>query len=192
MEKTVEITLDVSLSKTEYELLMRNLNCDDADPDRLKNMLKKMAEASFNEYKRMFTGVSIPNTISEFRLERLYNLLMHYFNTAAPDEEIIGTLLHTSNSTSKQLIKNTHARHKFDLSEKLKQTVCSILEQNDNHSDSKSNYLEITDSCIVDFINLIITKEKPGLTKLHQGKDHKACIYICQEDTYKFLKERFK
>ena len=192
MEKTVEITLDVSLSKSEHELLMRNLNCDDADPDRLKNMLKKMAEASFNEYKRMFTGVSIPNTISEFRLERLYNLLMHYFKTASPDEEIIGTLLHTSNSTSKQLIKNTHARHKFDLSEKLKQTVCSILEQNDNHSDSKSNYLEITDSCIVDFINLIITKEKPGLTKLHQGKDHKACIYICQEDTYGFLKERFK
>ena len=59
MEKTVEITLDVSLSKSEHELLMRNLNCDDADPDRLKNMLKKMAEASFNEYKRMFTGVSI-------------------------------------------------------------------------------------------------------------------------------------
>ena len=188
----MEITLDVSLSKSEHELLMRNLNCDDADPDRLKNMLKKMAEASFNEYKRMFTGVSIPNTISEFRLERLYNLLMHYFKTASPDEEIIGTLLHTSNSTSKQLIKNTHARHKFDLSEKLKQTVRSILEQNNNHSNSKSNYLEITDSCIVDFINLIITKEKPGLTKLHQGKDHKACIYICQEDTYKFLKERFK
>lgn len=188
----MEITLDVSLSKSEHELLMRNLNCDDADPDRLKNMLKKMAEASFNEYKRMFTGVSIPNTISEFRLERMYNLLMHYFKTASPDEEIIGTLLHTSNSTSKQLIKNTYARHKFDLSEKLKQTVRSILEQNNNHSNSKSNYLEITDSCIVDFINLIITKEKPGLTKLHQGKDHKACIYICLQDTYEFLKERFK
>lgn len=188
----MEITLDVSLSKSEHELLMRNLNCDDADLDRLKNMLKKMAEASFNEYKRMFTGVSIPNTISEFRLERMYNLLMHYFKTASPDEEIIGTLLHTSNSTSKQLIKNTYARHKFDLSEKLKQTVRSILEQNNNHSNSKSNYLEITDSCIVDFINLIITKEKPGLTKLHQGKDHKACIYICPQDTYEFLKERFK
>lgn len=192
----MEITFDIDLSEFEQKLLVQYLNCTDTDtdtdPDRLKNMLKKMAEASFNEYKRMFTGVSIPNTVSEFRLERMYNLLMHYFKTASPDEEIIGTLLHTSNSTSKQLIKNTHARHKFDLSEKLKQTVCSILEQNDNHSDSKSNYLEITDSCIVDFINLIITKEKPGLTKLHQGKDHKACIYICQEDTYEFLKERFK
>ena len=190
----MEITFDIDLSEFEQKLLVQYLNCTDTDtdPDRLKNMLKKMAEASFNEYKRMFTGVSIPNTVSEFRLERMYNLLKHYFNTAAPDEEIIGTLLHTSNSTSKQLIKNTHARHKFDLSEKLKQTVCSILEQNDNHSDSKSNYLEITDSCIVDFINPIITKEKPGLTKLHQGKDHKACIYICQEDTYEFLKERFK
>lgn len=193
-EKNIEIKFDVKLSKSEQKTILQNLNLDSDSSSILDEVLGKMAEASFNEYRRMLTGVSVPNTAVEFRLERMYNLLMYYFNTAVPDEEIISTIFHIPNNTSRQLIKNTLSRHRFDLKNKVNQTIKAILDQKKVYGKNspKIYYLEISDSGIAGFLNQIIAKEKPGLKKLYLGKDNQAGIYFCTEDTFSFLSGRFK
>lgn len=194
-EKNIEIKFNVKLSEHEQKTLLQNLNLDSDSSSKIEDVLKKMAEASFNEYKRMLTGVCVPNTAVEFRLERMYNLLMYYFNTAVPDEEIIGSLFHTPDSTSRQLIKNTLSRHRFDLKKKLNKTIKAILDVDSKDvqgkNESKIYSLKIADSGTAAYINQIIAKERPGYKKLYLGKENQAGVYFCDEDTYNFLKERF-
>ena len=153
-----------------------------------------MAEASFNEYRRMLTGVSVPNTLVEFRLERMYNLLMFYFNSAYPDEEIAGNIFRIPDNSCKTLIKNTLSRNRFDLRDKFEKTIRAILDKKMEYKKVKPKvyYFEIADSGIVNEINQIIAKEQPGRKKLYSGNDNQAGVYFCTEDTFNFLNERFQ
>ena len=56
-EKNVEIKFNITFSESEQKTLLQNLNLDSDSSSKIEDVLKKMAEASFNEYKRMLTGV---------------------------------------------------------------------------------------------------------------------------------------
>jgi len=159
--------------------------------DNLDEHLSKLAKASFIEYLKMFKEKGLPTRADEVQQERLFFLLVHYFENRVPFEHEISSIFQITQSQSRTLLRNTNSRFRTKISIFIRNTIKSILRNAFTNDEGNKYEMEITSSVIKDEINTYLSQNNPQLFPLAKKRGYLA-IYECPIDTYDFLRERFE
>jgi hypothetical protein len=155
--------------------------------DELKEALERLTKAAFLEYCKMFIEKGLPTRADEVKQERLFFLLLHYFNNRLPEEREISTIFQLTASQSKTLLRNTKSRYRTKIQEFVKNSLKSNVEKAIWNEDTSMFDIVLTSTVILEELNTIISQKGSTLQSIQKVKGA-AAKYQCPEDTYDLLK----
>ena len=182
-----EITINLSdseLSKDDINLikdclqLNGNVEVDEA--------MKRLCKSAFMEYIKMFKEKGIPSRADEVKQERLYFLILYYFEQKLPNENEISTIFQLTSSESKTLLKNTKSRYRTKINLEIINTLIETLKSAILNDDVDAYEFVCTSASTIDELNMIVNKEGPTLEPITKIRGSSA-KFSCAVDTYNLL-----
>ncbi len=150
--------------------------------------INKLARAAVNEYVNLLEGTSIPSTINEFRVERLYCLIKHNCFAGLPSEYVVAKYFHITETQARTLLRNTLARHREDLRQTKYDEIKAILAAAERAEEENLGYeVVINSKVILDEIKDLVAMNWPTLPKITKKRD--SSLYLIKPDTYEKLSE---
>ena len=175
---------DLEFEDGEQEKIKQVFNISDK---KLETFSKELIHAATFEYMRMIRNISVPSSIKDFRIERIFSMTKNCGEIVYPDEETVEKLFNLVDGSGKTVLNSVQAKHRYDLNEEFKKVIREIFkESNSRESDDDDCTLEIKNPSIVTKLNTILAREKPGLCKIKPSKTE-AGIYHCRQDTMDFF-----
>lgn len=107
MDISINITED-NLSQDDILVLKDCLGLEEAD--NIEPHLVRLCKTAFMEYCKMFKEKGLPTRADEVQQERLFYLLLHYFQNRIPYEYEISSIFQITVSQSRTLLRNTLSR----------------------------------------------------------------------------------
>lgn len=153
--------------------------------------LQRLCKASFMEYLKMFKEKGLPTRADEVQQERLFFLLLHYYENRVPFENDISGIFQITQSQSRTLLRNTNSRFRTKISLFIRNTIKNVLREAYVNQDTGNIEMEITSTVIKDEINTLLSQKRPRLLQLSKKRGY-ASIYECRLDTYDFLRDEFQ
>ena len=176
--------LDEDFSETEKSLISACLAVQSNDD--LISALEKIAKSALMEYIKMLIGEGMPSRASEVQQERLFYLLIYYFQDRIPSENELSYLFQLTQSQSKMLLKNTKSRYRTKIYSHLVNTYLKILRSvNYNEDMDKYEFVCISPS-IIDDLNFIISQKGPTQEAIKKIPGF-ISLYSCSKDTYNLI-----
>jgi len=154
------------------------------DDDKINNL----ARAAVNEYVNLLEGTSIPSTINEFRVERLYCLIKHNCFAGLPSEYVVAKYFHITETQARTLLRNTLARYREDLRQTKYDEIKAILANAEKAEKEDLGYeVVINSKVILEEIKDLVAMNWPTLPKITKKRD--SSLYVIKPDTYEKLSE---
>lgn len=185
--------MEITFNLTDQELTVDDItlikDCLGLESEtELDISLKKLSKAAFMEYINMLKEKGLPTRASEVQQERLFFLLIHYFQNRLPSENELSSILQLTQSQSKTLLRNTKSRYRTKISRNIRATLLEII-NSATREDEKDPYEFVCCSqTMFEELNLIIIQKGPTLEPIQKIKGI-ASKYCCASDTYNLLKK---
>lgn len=154
----------------------------------LENALKKLTKTALMEYLKMFKEKGLPTRADEMQQERLFFLLLHYYETKLPSENELSSIFQLTQSQSKTLLRNTKSRYRTKISTFIKNTLLATLNSATQTSVTDPYEFICTSPTIIEELNLIISQKGPTLEPIVKIRGL-ASKYSCAIDTYSLLQQ---
>ena len=151
----------------------------------LENDLKKIAKTAFMEYKKMFNEKGLPTRADEVLQERLFFLIINYYDHFLPKESEISSIFQLTHSQSKTLLKNVRSRYRTKIYQQINHSLRHIVEGAEPEGENEYKMI-ITSDNLLEELNLLIAQKGPRLKKLMAVRNS-AGEYSCPIDTYDLL-----
>lgn len=160
INKTITISFELSdETLARLEFMFKNRTADSFDIDKT---LKKLAEASLNEYLDMITGERFFSRINDLKEYRLFLLIKNLYEGKIPDDAKISALFHVSSASS--FVNSMTAKYKFEMDQILKDKIKDVLKAKETVNDE--NEISIDSKTIADEINRILMNIDGRLPKI--------------------------
>ncbi len=188
----MQITIEVT--DFEFDEITKNIikDCLEIDSDKeLDIALEKLCKSAFMEYIKMFKERGLPNRADEVKQERLFQLLVHYFQDHMPQESEISTIFQITLAQSRTLLRNTNSRFRTLIMSYLKNSLQSILESAIFNEDTKKYELIIQSKVFYEEFITTINNRGPDLTQLRRVPNS-ASRYECTDKTFNLLAEYYE
>lgn len=188
--------MDITISLTDEELSSEDLviirDCLGLPSDTdMSSHIMKLCKSSFMEYCKMFKEKGLPTRADEVQQERLFYMLLHYFENRVPYEHEISGIFQITQSQSRTLLRNTKSRFRTKINSFIRNSIKTILRQAELNDDGDTYEIEITSSVLKDEINMTLSQRNARLYPLSKKRGYLA-IYQCPLDTYDFLREEYQ
>lgn len=183
----MEIKIKISneeLNEADKNLIIECLGLK--SDSQLIDALAKLTKASFMEYLKMFKEKGLPTRADEVQQERLFFLLMHYYNNRLPTENELSSIFQLTQSQSKMLLRNTKSRYRTKILNFINNTLLETLKSAKQKNPMSPYEFICTSPTTVEELNLIISQRGPTLEPIHKIRGI-ASKYVCAIDTYKLL-----
>ncbi|HEX4959718.1 MAG TPA: hypothetical protein VF173_02680 [Thermoanaerobaculia bacterium] len=183
----IDFTLGDSEFNTDNRKLVIELLAlkDEAD---LEAAMQKLCKAATLEYLDMFLESGMPSRADEIRQVRLYFLLLYYYKDYLPPESEVSAIFQLTASQGRTLLRTTRSRYRTKIAKQVRESVLKALIK--PIEDSEMWEIKIDSNVILEELNLLIVKKKPGLTPV-QLKRGSAGKYVVDQDTLDFLKKEY-
>lgn len=182
MDITFEFS-DAELPAEKLELIRKTLKIEEAETVEAIN---KIAKAATTEYIQMLVEGGMPNRADEAKQDRLFYLILNFFEHQLPNESQISTIFQLTQSQSKTLLKNTVSRFRHKLEQSLNTSMVSVI--NAAEADD-TRYLAVINSEVVrDELNMLITQNEPTFKPITKRKGS-ASQYEISADSYVLLQQ---
>jgi hypothetical protein len=171
------------------ELLISNLSLpDNTTNNSLNDKLNELAKTSFYEYLNMITDSGMPTKVTDIVKNRIIFLIEHYFKKF-PNEAEIARIFNIQVTRSRSILNSLKATHRNKLKGKIKAEIILFLNSGEDIGDNKWEF-EVKSKPIIDELNELITREKPGREKFKQkvGSAGKVTLHV---DSYTYLKAKY-
>lgn len=187
----MEITISINQSELDSTSLTILKDCLGIyDQDEVNLALIKLCKSAFMEYIKMFRERGLPNRADEVKQERLYHLLLYYFEDRIPQESEISTIFQITLTQSRTLLRNTSSRFRTKIISFLSNTLFGILNGAKFNRETNKYELTILSKIFLEEFNTTINIKGPGLSILKKVKNS-ASRFECSEDTYNLLIENY-
>ncbi|SEO79184.1 hypothetical protein SAMN05444671_1411 [Flavobacterium sp. CF108] len=157
------------------------------DPE-VDNALTKITKAAFMEYVKMFKEKGLPTRADEVQQERLFFLLLYYFENILPSENELSSIFQLTQSQSKTLLRNTKSRYRTKISSFIKNTLLETINSATQISPTDPYEFVCTSPTTVEELNLIISQKGPTLEPVNKIRGISS-KYTCAIDTYNLLQQ---
>ena len=183
----------INLTEEEFtnddlRIIRECLNINEGEEDL---HLQKLCKASFMEYLKMFKEKGLPTRADEVQQERLFFLLLHYYENRVPFENDISGIFQITQSQSRTLLRNTNSRFRTKISLFIRNTIKTVLRNAEPNMDTDNIEMEISSLVIKDEINNLLSQKRARLLQLSKKRGY-ASIYECPLDTFDFLRVEFE
>ena len=188
MNITINLTLG-ELSLADQTLIKECLGL--TTQAQLDIALTKITKASFMEYVKMFKEKGLPTRADEVQQERLFFLLLYYYQVSLPNENELSSIFQLTQSQSKTLLRNTKSRYRTKISGFIKNTLLETINSATQTTVNDPYEFVCTSLTTVEELNLIISQKGPTLepVKKIRGLSSK---YTCAIDTYNLLQQELQ
>ena len=153
--------------------------------------LTKITKAAFMEYVKMFKEKGLPTRADEVQQERLFFLLLYYFEDTLPSENALSSIFQFTQSQSKTLLRNTKSRYRTKISSFIKKTLLETINSATQMTPVDPYEFVCTSPTTVEELNLIISQKGPTLEPVNKIRGLSS-KYSCAIDTYNLLKQELQ
>lgn len=175
--------VDEEFTTLEKQTIREALNLSE---EEFESALKKIAKTAFMEYKKMFNEKGLPTRADEVLQERLYFLIVNYYDGKLPNESEVSSIFQLTNSQSKTLLKNVRSRYRTKIYNQIKNSLVAIIESAEADGEDKFRMI-ISSENLLEELNLLISQKGPTLKKITAIRGS-AGEYACLADTYNLLR----
>lgn len=171
-------------------LLISNLSLPDNTTNNVLNdKLNELAKTAFYEYLNMISDSGMPTKMTDILQNRILYLIEHYFKKF-PDEAELARIFNIQITRSRSILNSLKATHRNKLKEKIKAEIIIFLNNGEDIGDNKWEF-EVKSKPIIEELNELITREKPGREKFKQkvGSAGKVTLHV---DSYTYLKTKYE
>jgi len=180
------ITFDLSdedFTELEKDTIQEALNLTE---EGIETGLNKIAKTAFMEYKKMFNEKGLPTRADEVLQERLYFLIVNFYDGKLPNESEVSSIFQLTYSQSKTLIKNVRSRYRTKIYDQINNSLRSIVESAEAEGEDKYRMV-ISSENLLEELNLLVSQKGPRLKKISAVRGS-AGEYSCPTDTYNLLR----
>ena len=153
---------------------------------QLEAALVKICKTAFMEYVRMFTENGLPTKAEDVKVDRLFFLIINYFQTRLPKESEIASIFHLTPAESKTLLSNTIAKYNQKLKDIINNTLRTTLNTPRALEGNGPQEFICTSKVVLEELISIIDNNGPDYAPIRKIKEV-ANRYSCEKDTYGFL-----
>jgi hypothetical protein len=186
--KEVRMPISVSLNLTSDEKTQLAAILG-TTTDGLEKALAPYAQASLEEYVRMFLGQRVFTRGSDAREFRLLLLIKHAFDDRFPDDQRISDLFQTTLSESRSLIKSVSAKYQYELAGAKKATLKSVLDSADQRDETW--LLSINSRTVVEQLNRDLVQLGSDLPPVRL-KENTGSTYVVAASSFEKLREKYR
>lgn len=188
MDITITLTL-AELSAADQTLIKESLGI--TTQQELEDALTKITKASFMEYLKMFKEKGLPTRADEMQQERLFFLLLYYYENTLPSENELSSIFQLTQSQSRTLLRNTKSRYRTKISTFIKNTLLETINSATQAAINEPYEFICTSPTTVEELNLIISQKGPTLAPINKIRNL-ASKYSCAIDTYNLLQQELQ
>lgn len=183
----MEIKYDITESELTNDDKDLIKGCFKIDDTELNNTLQKISKAAFMEYLKMIKDKGIPTRADEVMQERLYFLLIYFFENKIPSENELCSIFHLTSSQSKTLLRNIKSKYSTKIKSFIEKTQKEIVKSAKQKEDYNWSFI-CQSSLVIEELNMIINQKEPRFISIKKEKGT-LCAYYCDNDSYELLKK---
>jgi hypothetical protein len=156
----VELTISVELEDAQLDQLAAIFGIQRAG---LGDHLSRLAAAATEEYVAAFSGARSPDTIAQFRENRL-NLLFKHLADPEPTDRQVERLFQRTPAQARTLIAGVRARYAAEIATRLEMAACGALKAATKVDDDTIRIV-VSDSLAAYLKDVVNTTKAPPLDK---------------------------
>lgn len=157
--------------------------------DGLEKALAPYAQASLEEYVRMFLGQRVFTRGSDAREFRLLLLIKHAFDNRFPDDQRISDLFQTTSSESRSLIKSVSAKYQYELAGAKEATLKAVLDSAEQRDETW--LLSINSRTVIEQLNRDLVQLGSDLPPVRL-KENTGSTYVVAASSFEKLREKYQ
>ena len=184
----MEIKFDIpAIEAGETNLLKSILHCTDAE---LNDKLNKVAQASFEEYRKMILGQKVFTRGRDIIEFRLFIFIKYFFNGKIPDEQKICDLFQVTATESRSLIKSIMSKYQYDLKDTITNSVKDEVQNITKMANGNDYKISIQNQYFKDELNRILGSIDTSLPIIEKEKGT-ISTYVVKASSYVKLCNHF-
>jgi hypothetical protein len=185
--------ISFSLTDSDFDAQQRRLVREALglqNDQELAGAMAKLCKAAALEYMTMFVEKGMPSRADELRQDRLYFLILHYYENRLPPESEVSSIFQLTSSQSRTLLRNTRSRYRNKIGSQVQMSAKKVVTQAKKNDDTGQWEMLIDSEIILEELNLLIAKKNPVLKPVHLKRGSSG-QYEAEEDTYRLLEREY-
>lgn len=183
----IEIEIpDEYLDRERKDLLKTKFKIE--NDEELSSKITLIAQTATKDYLDMFSGQALPTQAKEILIDRLDRIISGVFSSNIPDEFHLSSLMQTSPSDCKRLLRDLRHRHAEEYEPRVRRKIQDILSRAELVREKYE--LAITSKTILSEIKSTVENNRPNLPPIRK-KPNTGKIYQIKEDTMDYLREHY-